>query len=403
MVSIESAASAQAARRKRRQRWIGVAVLLVLVVGCIGLWRWLVPPARPPLDTVVVERGDLERTVTAVGSLKPKDYVDVGTQVSGQLQKVHVQIGDRVTRGDLIAEVDPTRYEAQVRNDRASLEAQRAQLMQREAELALARQQLERNRRMLVERAVSQDAVDQAESSAQVSEAAVVALKAQIKAAEATLEGNVANLGYTKVYAPMDGIVVSQTSLEGQTVNSSQQAPVIVQVANLDVMTVWARVAEADVNKIQSGMSAYFTTLGMPGRRWRGSVRQVQPTPEVTNDVVLYNVLIDVDNAELQLLPSMTVQVFFVLGEARDVPLVSMSALKRDTQAGANIYQAKVVTPDGPSDRRVEIGLISRTTAQVVSGLEVGDRVIVDAAVAAPSTAQNNRNTGPGRMMGPRL
>src|SRR5690606_25601543 len=225
--------------------------------------------------------------------------------------------------GDLIAEIDPTRYESIVRNDRATLESLRAQLAQREAELALARQQLERNVRMLAERAVSQDAVDQLAATVRVAEASVTALQAQIKAAEATLEGDIANLGYTKIYAPMSGTVVSQTSLEGQTVVASQQAPVIVQIANLDVMTVWAEVAEADVHKIEPGMPAWFTTLGMADRTWRGTVRQILPMPEVLNDVVLYKVLIDVDNSERLLLPQMTVQVFFLQGEARDVPVVA--------------------------------------------------------------------------------
>src|SRR5690606_28515394 len=140
--------------------------------------------------------------------------------------------------------------------------------------------------------------------------------------------------------------VVSQTSLEGQTVVASQQAPVIVQIANLDVMTVWAEVAEADVHKIEPGMPAWFTTLGMADRTWRGTVRQILPTPEVLNDVVLYKVLIDVDNSERLLLPQMTVQVFFLQGEARDVPVVALNALTPDPSRPDG-YVARVLTPAG--------------------------------------------------------
>ncbi len=400
----DSGPSVKPAKTRTRRPWLWALVLaMVAVVVAVLLWRGMNSSPQTQRITVTVERGDIEKTVTAVGALQPKEYVDVGTQVSGQLQKVHVEIGDRVSKGDLIAEIDPTRYESTVRNDRASLQSLRAQLMQKQAEQELAQQQLARNQRMLAERAVSQDTVEQLQASAKVAKASVAALKAQIEASQATLQGNLANLGYTKIYAPMDGTVVSQTSLEGQTVNATQSAPVIVQVANLDVMTVWAQVAEADVNKVKPGMAAYFTTLGMAGRRWQGIVRQVQPTPETENDVVLYNVLIDVDNAEQLLLPSMTVQVFFMLGQAKDVPLVALSALTLDPAAGPEMYRATVLTEQGPEPRQVQIGVANRTTAQVVSGLRVDEKVIVDATVAASATSGSGQRSGGRTPMMPRL
>ncbi|MDD3764752.1 MAG: efflux RND transporter periplasmic adaptor subunit [Nevskiales bacterium] len=386
--------------RPPRARWLRVMLALAAtaLLAALALWWWGAGrDADAAPATVMVERGDIEKTVTAVGSLQPKEYVDVGTQVSGQLQKVHVEIGQRVAKGDLIAEIDPTRFESTVRNDRATLNSLHAQLLQRQAEAERAAQQAARNQRMAAERAVSQETVEQSRADLKVARAAVAALEAQIDAAEATLEGDLANLGYTKIYAPMAGTVVSQTSLEGQTVNASQSAPVIVQVANLDVMTVWAEVAEADVNRIKVGMPAYFTTLGMSGRRWRGKVRQVQPTPEIENDVVLYNVLIDVDNAEQLLLPSMTVQVFFVLGEARDVPLVPINAL---SPGEGGTYRATVLAGKKTEPRSVTIGVSNRTTAEVVSGLEVGEHVLVNGAAAAATGAQRNGGRPP---MMPRL
>lgn len=387
--------------RIRRWRWqlsrkrlvLGALVALVAVASSVYLTR----DDQPEVSTVVVVRGDIQKTVTAVGSLQPKSYVDVGTQVSGRVEKVRVEIGDDVKAGDLIAEIDSKVYEATVRKDEADLEHLRAQLRQQDAERALAADQFERNKRMLASNAVSQSAADEAEAALKVAEATVAATQAQIKAAKATLEGSRTNLGYTRIYAPIAGTVVSETTLEGQTVNAVQSAPVIVQVANLDVMTVWAQVAEADVPKIQPGMAAYFTTLGAPDDRWEGTVRQIQPTPETENDVVLYNVLVDVQNSDHALLPQMTVQVFFVLGEASDVPIVPLKALQVEDES-AGTYVARVLTKSGIEPRRVTVGLTNRSSAQVRSGLSIGDRVVV--AVAAPPAGNQ---LPPGPRTGPRV
>lgn len=384
-----------------RSAWL-VTGLLVAVAVIVGACQFMGKSPQDNVRTVPVMLGDLQKTVTAVGALKPKDYVDVGTQVSGRVEKVHVDIGQRVKKGELIAEIDATVYESTVRKDRAELENLKAQLRQQQAELALAQQKLTRNRAMRPSDAVSQTTVDESEAEANVAEATVESIRAQIKAADATLEGDLANLGYTKVYAPIDGTVVSQTTLEGQTVNAVQSAPIIVQVANLDVMTVWAQVAEADVGRIKSGAPAYFTTLGSPDQQWRGVVRMVQPTPETENDVVLYNVLIDVENKGGVLLPSMTVQVFFVLGEAQGVPLAPLNALQPNRAAGSNMYRARVMTKSGPVDREVEVGITNRSTAQIVAGLQPGEQLILSQQPPG-GMPPGMPGGGPPPGMGPRL
>ncbi|WP_424446917.1 efflux RND transporter periplasmic adaptor subunit [Paucimonas lemoignei] len=379
--------------------------MISALVGCgVAANSYFGKKNAEPLNTVTVSRGDVEKTVTSLGKLKPKDYVDVGTQVSGQLKKVHVQIGDRVKKGDLIAEVDPTVYETKIRTGNANLENLRAQLQQQQAEASLAQQQYERNRDLLKERAISQETVESNLSALKVAKARVVATQAQIKASQATLDGDTANLGYTKIYAPMAGTVVSQTTLQGQTVNANQAAPVIVRVANLDTMTVWAQVAEADITKVKAGAPAYFTTLGNAEQRWKGTVRQVMPTPETVNDVVLYNVLVDVDNSQQALMTDMTVQVFFVLEQAQDAVLVPLAALRQEPGNDPSLYRARVVTNEGVASRTVKVGVANRTTAAVVSGLDVGDKVV--AAQAGSAKSAGNRPSGGqrgGAGMGPKL
>jgi len=383
--------------RRRRLLWMALVVALVAVAAGVG-YRQFSAEGRPSFKTAAVTTGDIEKTVTALGALQPKDYVDVGAQVSGQLKKVHVDIGDRVKQGDLLAEIDPTVFETRVRTDRANLANLHAQLDEQQANLVLARQQLTRNQNLFKAKIVSQDTLQTAEATLAAGEAKADSLKAQIDGAQATLDGDIANLGYTKIYAPMGGTIVSQTALEGQTLNANQSAPVIVRIADLDTMTVWAQVAEADVVKLTPGMSVYFTTLGLPDRHWQGTVQQIQPTPQTVNDVVLYNVLIDVKNDDHVLMTSMTAQVFFVLGEAKGVPLVPVAALGQARTGAQNQYEVRVLTPQGPRRRTVTIGLADRTSAQVVSGLQVGDQVITGSSSGDAGGARTDGG-GAGRRM----
>jgi membrane fusion protein, macrolide-specific efflux system len=364
---------------KRSRRWIALEVLLVLGVFAVMAFIFLGSRGGNggALRTEEVTRGNIERTVTAVGQIRPKTFVDVGTQVSGQLRKVNVEIGEVVEQGKLIAEIDPTVYQTKVLGNRAQVENLKAQLAQSEAQLVLDRARNARSQQLLTTNATSKDAAEAATAAMRVTEAKIDSFKAQIKQTEATLEGDIANLGYTKIHAPMPGTIVSQTAYEGQTLNANQTAPIILRIADLDTMTVWAQVAESDIPRVKPRMEVYFTTLGMPDQRFKGSVNQIYPTPDVLNDVVLYNVLIDVPNKERLLMTNMTAQVFFVLDSATDVPLVPMAALLPAPRGGDGAYTARVMNGSSVETRRVRIGIVNRQFAEVKSGLQPGDKVVL--------------------------
>ncbi|MCW5680084.1 MAG: efflux RND transporter periplasmic adaptor subunit [Xanthobacteraceae bacterium] len=326
--------------------------------------------------TEPVTKGDLEKTVTALAQVRPKNWVDIGTQVSGQLRKVHVEIGDNVPQGKLLAEIDPTVYQTRVLAGRAKIDNLRAQLEQARAQLMLDRTREERSRQLLATNSTSRDAYDAALATLKIDEAKISSFEAQIKEMEATLEGDVANLNYTKIFAPLPGTIVNQIAFEGQTLNANQTAPIIVRIADLDVMTVWAQVAEADIPRITVGMPVYFTTLGMPDRRFNATVRQIYPTPEIVNDVILYNVLIDVPNKERELMTNMTAQVFFVLGAVKDAVLVPVQAL-RPSQRDKDTYFVRVIENGEVKNRRVKVGLQDRNVAEVLSGLKEGESVVI--------------------------
>lgn len=333
---------------------------------------------RPAVDTVTVETGDLERTVAALGKLEPLEYVDVGTQVSGQLRKIHVAPGDVVNAGDLLAEIDPTVYETRVAADRATLLSLEAQLAERKAMLDLARKRHDRQKGLHAANATSREELDASAAEAKAAEARVAVLEAEISKARSTLEANEANLGYTRIEAPMDGTVMSLSARQGQTLNANQSAPIILQIADLETMTVRTQVSEADIGKLAPGMHAWFTTLGDPERRWTGTLRQILPTPEVLNDVVLYNALFEVTNPDRRLMPQMTAQVFFVLDRAEDAAIVPLSALRPGPRPGT--YTVDVVDGEAVETRTVTVGVQDRVHAEIVDGLMPGDRVVTGGA-----------------------
>ena len=345
-------------------------------------------------EAVMAARGSIVDTVSAQGTLEPKDYVDVGAQVSGQIKKLYVDIGDKVKTGDLLAEIDPKTYQSILDGDQAKLDSLQAQLVQQQAQTDYDRQQLERASRLIKTKAISQEAFEEKEKILKVAEATIKSLEAQINEAKASVDKDKTNLGYTKIYAPMDGIVSDRSAREGQTLNANQTTPTILQIANLKVMTIRAEIAEADVMRLRPDMEASFTTMGEQERKWKGRIRQILPTPEVVNDVVLYNVLIDVENEDGQLMNGMSTQVSFIVAQARDVVTLPTRALglhlaDQDSEAG-KVYQVQVAMDDGTlAARTVTTGLMTRGTVEIKQGLSAGERVAIsgDSGLEAKSDA----------------
>ncbi|WP_341912689.1 efflux RND transporter periplasmic adaptor subunit [Ferrovibrio terrae] len=383
---------------KRTSLILSSTVVVALLAGG-AWWFWSArADTKPAFRTQTVALGSVEDTVSAVGTLQPLNYVDVGTQVSGQLKVIAVDFGQRVEQGQLLALIDPTIYEARVAADQANLMALRAQKSDKQVQLALAERQFERQKNLLAGRATSQDAYDSAEASRKSLVAQIAVLDAQIQQGESTLRSDQASLSYTKIYAPMTGTVVDITARQGQTLNANQQAPIILRIADLDTMTVKTQVSEADVPKLTLGMTAYFTTLGQPDKRREGKLRQILPTPEVVNNVVLYSALFDVANPERDLLTQMSAQVFFVISKAENLPVVPMAALRAIPQ-GKNRYGLRVIENGTPVRRTVEVAASNRVNAAVSKGLEVGDVVVIDVtATRSPAAAAQQRPGPPPRL-----
>lgn len=400
---------------RRRPYLFGGLALVIVAAGSYATFSASRSGGGSAFETAVVARGDIEDAVTALGNLQPKNYVDVGAQATGQLKKLYVRIGDTVKQGQLLAEIDPQVAHARVQQDQGNLSNLQAQLADKQAQAALARVQAARQAHLKAAGATSTDAFDTAQAAARSASAEVNAVKAQIAAAQAQLNGDQVTLGYTKIYAPMSGTVASISILQGQTINSVQQAPTILRIADLSTMEVLTQVSEADVPKLRIGMPAYFTTLGQPDKRWYGRLEQIQPTPTVTNNVVLYTATFTVANPKHDLMTQMTAQVFFVTASAHNVVTVPVSALHQGhVRAGSrpgswtpnhrtgSATQSRsekgrhawvlVVKPDGSVERRrITTGVRSRVAVEVVSGLEPGERVVVGTAASSQTGAQRER------------
>ncbi|MDP9513251.1 efflux RND transporter periplasmic adaptor subunit [Pseudomonas protegens] len=384
-------------KRPRHTRRALLAALCLIPVVAITAWTFI-PPGRDQFATVQVSRGDIESSVTALGTLQPRRYVDVGAQASGQIRKIHVEAGDTVKEGQLLVEIDPATQQAKLDASRFAIENLQAQLQEQHAQNQLARQKYQRQQNLAAGGATREEDVQTAQAELKATQARIDMYKAQIRQAQASLRSDQAELGYTRIYAPMSGTVVAVDAREGQTLNAQQQTPLILRIAKLSPMTVWAEVSEADIGHVKPGMQAYFTTLSGGNRRWTSTVRQILPIPPKplnetsqgsgsptstsksgSGRVVLYTVLLDVDNADNALMAEMTTQVFFVANQAKNVLTAPIAALQGSTEPDLQI--ARVVAKNGSIDeRKVRVGISDRLRIQILDGLNEGDHLLIGPA-----------------------
>lgn len=383
----------QGGRRNRRRLVYATAAAFVVVA--LVVWRAVRPAAPAALVTAPVVIADIEDTVIATGSLQASQMVSVGAQVSGQIKSLKVKLGDSVNAGTLIAEIDSTTQQNELRNAQAAVASAKAQRSVQLATLKQAELAFERQKMMIAEEATSKADYEAAEALLNSTRAQIEALDAQILQAEITLDTTKANLGYTRILAPMDGTVVAIVVREGQTVNAVQAAPTIIKLAKLDTMLVSAEISEADVIKVKPGQKVYFTILGNPDKRFYGTLRSIEPAPASlqmesnipggggyslsagsSNNAVYYNAQFEVPNPNGELRISMTAQVYVVLDEAKQALVIPSAALGKATSD--KHYNVKVHDAEGRTEvRKITVGINNNADAQVLIGLTKGERVVV--------------------------
>ncbi|QLG89491.1 macrolide transporter subunit MacA [Chitinibacter bivalviorum] len=367
-------------------RWL---LLIALGVGAYFMFgREKVDPASQVISSAV-KRGDVEVSVLATGKVEAAKTVDVGAQASGQIKRLAVQLGDRVKKGDLLAEIDPSVSQNDFDEAQMSIEGLQAQSTIKQLALDDAQQELARQKTMMAGDATPRKELESAANAVKMRQAEIRQLAAQLRQAEIKLATAKTNLGFTRIVAPMDGIVASIAVKEGQTVNAIQSAPTILTLADMDTMKVQAQVAEADVVRLKAGTPLYFSVLGAPETKIKGQVASVEPTPQTINNAIFYNAHFFVPNPQGLLRLQMTAQVTFILAEARNVLTIPVGAIGKK---GANDqYSVKVLDAQGQiQDRNVSIGLRGNIVAEVKSGLKEGDQVVIASSMALDTSKSKN-------------
>jgi HlyD family secretion protein len=363
------------------RRWIAglIALAAIGLAGCKPSGA-----GTNNYDTTVIARGDLVQHVTASGTLSAVVSVDVGSQVSGKISALYVDFNSPVKQGQLVAEIDPTVYEA------VQQQAE-GQLASAKAEVTLKRQNLERKKILVPLKAASQLDLDQATAELAEAEATVVIQGAALESAKA-------NLSYCKITAPVDGVVISRKVDLGQTVNAAMNTPVLFTVAqDITKMNISAAVSEADIGQVRVGQPADFTVDAFPDEVFHGTVMQVRKSPTTTQNVVTYETIISVENPEQKLFPGMTADVSILVSERKDVLKIPNTALRYSPPDGAAydgtppkklersqrlVYSTSA---DGVKLKPVIIktGITDGSDTEVTEGLKAGEAVVTSTLTAA--------------------
>lgn len=385
----------------KRTTLAAVAIILGLAAAAWAVTRPEEAQVEAP-PTAAVTRGDIEDTVLATGSVEAQKLVSVGAQVSGRIENLPLQVGDRVSAGDLVAEIDSLDQQNAVARAEAALAQVDASIAARQASLDEAVLALDRRQRLAAKDFATSESLEAAQASLKLARAEVAGLQAQRRMAEVELAAARLDLERTRITSPASGTVVAVVTGEGQTVVSAQQAPVIVKIAELDRVVIKADVSEADVVNVKAGQKARFTLLGAPGEPYEAVVQSVEPAPaaiaekdEIPSDeAVYYRARLEVDNTDGVKRIGMTVQVTITIAEAKDVPRVLKSALGRPDEEG--VYTVEVWNPATRTreERKVTIGLDDGVLAEVKSGLAEGDLVVTDRTSGQSAAMQMRRPPG---------
>lgn len=368
---------------------IGVRkILIALVIVSLLLWgaAWAITQYNkaPKYKLRKIKRTTITETVEASGTINPVKTVNIGSQVSGMISAIYVDYNSEVKKGQLLAQIDPSLFQAQVDKAQGDLNSARANYEKIKAMLIYDKKNYERYKKLYTKRYVAKSDVELAEATYKSDVAQLDAMSAQIAQANATLQNNLTNLKYTKIISPVDGVVVSRDVDVGQTVAASFQTPTLFMVAqDLTKMQIEVNVSEADIGRVQVGQDVDYTLDGYADMTFKGKVSQVRISPTTVNNVVTYNVIVEVDNEDEKLKPGMTANVSIITNQKDDALCVPNDALRfTPTEiTGGKKYKEQgiwVMKDRKPVRVTIKTGAKNNDITEIISkDIKENDRVII--------------------------
>lgn len=377
-------------------------VAFVALAALFGCKAWFKDEPVSYITEPVI-RKNIEKTVNATGEVKAIELVTVGAQTSGKIEYLPVKVGQRIQKGDLIAQIDSTTQENDVNSTKAKLTSLKAQLNAAEISAKIAEKQFVREQRLLKKNAASQEDFENAKDAFEAAKAKVTELKASIAETALALNTAETNLGYTKITAPLDGVVVSVPVKTGQTVNAAMNTPTIVQIADLSQMEILIEISEGDIGKVQTGAKVTYTVLSAPETVYETTLKSIDPgltlltngeyTEVVGSDEAIYYYgRLVVDNPDGALRIGMTTQNVIYVAQADNVLTVPVLAVKKD---GAQSY-VNVLTPTGIQRHAVITGLSDGVDIEIKSGVSDHDTVVIAQMSESEVTKKKDKFKRPG-------
>ncbi|WP_369582249.1 efflux RND transporter periplasmic adaptor subunit [Kingella oralis] len=390
---------------KKVFKWVAALVILA-GLGWYG-YQKMQPKNEATFITEEVKRGKIAQTVSATGEISATNLVDVGAQVSGQIKKMHVKIGDVVKEGDLIAEIDNVTQVNEVNTRKAQLQTYQAQLESAQVALKIAQRKYSRYKSLASADAVSKEEFEATEDSLATNRAKIKELQSSIRQTQIAINTAEKDLGYTRITAPSAGTVVSLVVEQGQTINSSQTSPTVVQIADLTSMTNKMQIAEGDATKVKAGQTVNFTILSEPDTPISAKLDSIDPglttmsqgsyskSTDTTSNAIYYYARATVPNPEGKLAIGMTTQNTVEIASADNVLMVPTVAIKtKDGKKFVRVLGAN----NQAVDREIQTGLKDSMNTEVKSGLNEGEKVVMsEMGAAEKAEAVEREMAGPPR------
>lgn len=362
---------------------IVIAVVLVGVIALIGSYFWQNNDPKLHYLTETVALGDIQTTVIAGGQVYAEELIDVGAQATGRVDKLHVSLGQQIKKGDLIADIDATQQNNALKDEEASYKMLLAQHDTKKIQLDQLKDEFDKQQQAFHAGILPKIEYLKAKSALSATKNELLVSQTQLEQARLKIATAKTNLGYTRIRAPIDGVVVSVVTKEGQTINAMQSSPTIIKLAQIDTVHIKAKFSEADISKLKTGMKAYFSVLGLPNQKFEATLDSLELAPIGDSSAVYYYGQLSVPNPNHEFLIGMTANVTVIIDEQNQVLSIPMTALGE--QISDNEYKVQVIDDENAKTpqietRTVKIGANNKINAQVLSGLEQGDKVILSSS-----------------------